>query len=99
MRLSTQEIQSIKSIVHELAGDNVIVKLFGSRLDDNAKGGDLDLLVISPHDVSNAALLIATIGAKISRSLSGRKTDVLLIAPNLQQHDIHIIANQQGVEL
>ena len=45
-RLSAQEIRQIHSCIQRLDG-NAKVFLYGSRLDTNTKGGDLDLLVIS----------------------------------------------------
>lgn len=45
MRLNPLQINVIQHAVSELAGKDVIVRLFGSRVDDNARGGDIDLLV------------------------------------------------------
>jgi hypothetical protein len=42
MRLTTFEIQSILTTFHEVFGDGKVY-LFGSRLDDAQKGGDIDL--------------------------------------------------------
>lgn len=46
MRLSDKEVKLIKSILQEIFKD-VTIYLFGSRLDDSKKGGDIDLFVIS----------------------------------------------------
>ena len=45
MRLTSAQIQTVLRIVSEHAGDSACTYLFGSRLDDQARGGDIDLLV------------------------------------------------------
>ena len=46
MRISEVEKQAICQVVHALDPDARIY-LFGSRTDDKAKGGDIDLLILS----------------------------------------------------
>ena len=52
MRLQSKEIQTIIQIAKDIYGETVQVYLFGSRLNDEKRGGDIDLLVRSthPHD-------------------------------------------------
>jgi len=45
MRLSDDQVRHIVNATHELAGHDAQVLLFGSRLHDAVKGGDIDLLV------------------------------------------------------
>jgi predicted nucleotidyltransferase len=45
MRLSREQTLSIRHAVSALAGTDAEVFLFGSRLDDAARGGDVDLFV------------------------------------------------------
>jgi predicted nucleotidyltransferase len=99
MRLTQTQIAAIRAIVLEQAGEEATVRLFGSRLDDAAKGGDVDLLVEVPHPVADPAPLAARIAGRISRSMEGRKVDVVLAAPNLLRLPIHDIARRQGVPL
>lgn len=48
MRLSEDQIEQIRKIARNIFGDDVRVVLFGSRVDDEARGGDIDLLIDSP---------------------------------------------------
>ena len=45
MRLKPNEVQAIKAAAQEAFGDDVVVRLFGSRVRDDLRGGDIDLLV------------------------------------------------------
>ena len=64
MRLSTDQITAIKAAAREAFGPDAVVRLFGSRVDDYRRGGDIDLHVeASPktatidHEVRFRALL------------------------------------------
>lgn len=99
MRLNETQQMAIHSAVKSLFGANARVRLFGSRLDDDAKGGDIDLLVEVDGPVTAPAELSARLSVKIMRLLHGRKVDVILMAPNLPCLPIHRIAQKQGVIL
>ncbi len=99
MRLKQYQIEIIRRAVAELAGDAAQVSLFGSRTDDNARGGDIDLLVELPHPVDEPAWLSARVSGRISLRLGGRKVDVVLSAPNLACLPIHDEAKKQGIVL
>ena len=94
MRISTAQQIQITQLVHKLLNHDVDIRVFGSRLDNDAKGGDLDLFVRSPHALEKPAFISAQIAAKVSRLLHGRKVDILLQAPNLKITPIHRIAQQ-----
>lgn len=46
IRLSTQEVEAIKSSVF-LFDPEALIYLFGSRVDPKKRGGDIDLIVLS----------------------------------------------------
>ncbi|MBC8323341.1 MAG: nucleotidyltransferase domain-containing protein [Candidatus Marinimicrobia bacterium] len=46
MRLQHYEVDAIKSAVHDIFGQNTKTILFGSRVNDNLKGGDIDLFIL-----------------------------------------------------
>ena len=47
MRLTVEETVAIKRIVAEVFGKEATVRLFGSRVDDSKRGGDVDLYVVA----------------------------------------------------
>ena len=96
MRLTDYQIQAIRQLAHQVAGTQSRVRVFGSRLDDTAHGGDIDLMLELSVPVDNPALMAAQMAAKVSRAMHGRKVDVLLSAPNLMHLPIHDIAFKEG---
>jgi predicted nucleotidyltransferase len=96
MRLTEIQTQVIRQIALEAAGAEARVRVFGSRLDDSARGGDLDLLLELPAPVDNPAWLAARVSAKVSRLMHGRKVDVVVSAPNLLRLPIHEVAFREG---
>ena len=99
MRITTDHIAAIRAGVSQLAGDDARVWLFGSRVHDAARGGDVDLLVEVDVAVAEPALLSARLASRVSRAMYGRKVDVLIKAPNLKLLPIHSIALSEGVRL
>jgi len=96
MRLTEQQAQTIRHLACQVAGDLCRVRVFGSRLDDAARGGDVDLLLELADPVDNPALMAAQLSARVSRAMGGRKVEVLLSAPNLMRCPIHDIAFKEG---
>lgn len=99
MRLTPSQVETIRSTAQQLLGVGVRVTLFGSRVDDTCKGGDVDLMVEVPDAIDEPALLCARLASRVSRAMDGRKVDVVLKAPNLMVQPIHQIAQQTGVVL
>jgi predicted nucleotidyltransferase len=96
MRLTNHQILTIRQFALQVAGDQSRVRIFGSRLDDSAHGGDVDLMLELPEPVDNPAHMAAHMAALVSRAMYGRKVDVLLSAPNLMRLPIHEIAFKEG---
>lgn len=99
MRLSDREIGAIKNAVRDVVGRDAQVRLFGSRTDDAAKGGDIDLMITVDRAIENPAWAIARVEAKIIRQLGERKIDVVLNAPNMTKALIHRIVQDKGMLL
>ena len=76
MRLKDSEQTAILSTVKEFDG-NASVYLFGSRVDDSKKGGDIDLLVLSATLTRDNKRAIKI---KLNELLGEQKIDLVLAA-------------------
>ncbi len=99
MRLQPEQVTFIRNSVHATAGESARVWLFGSRVNDASRGGDVDLLLELEKPVAEPAQLAARLASCIARSMHGRKVDVLIKAPNLLSLPIHTVALSEGVLL
>ena len=99
MRLTAIQRDTIRNAILNEAGDNVRILVFGSRLDDTARGGDVDLMVEFTQPVERPALMSARLATRALRALGGRKVDVVISAPNLLRTGIHEIAYAEGESL
>lgn len=99
MRLTTEQIRLIRETVINELGPSVEVTLFGSRLDDTSRGGDIDLMVTLSDSVTRPALKAARLAALIERKLGGRRVDVVLVTPETLPQPIHDIARQHGIRI
>lgn len=95
MRLSTQQHQAIKKYFLEVFHDGHIY-LFGSRVDDEKKGGDIDLYIDS-HDKENLVHKKLDFLVKLKREIGNQKIDVVF---NKGLHRaIDNVAMQKGILL
>ena len=99
MRLTDTQARIIRDSARELFGPRARVRLFGSRLDDQARGGDIDLLLELPEAPDNAPAAPARFAARLQRRLGDRRIDVVVKAPGLARQTIHEVAESVGVLL
>jgi predicted nucleotidyltransferase len=78
MRLSDLERQGL---AHALQHIDYPVELFGSRIDDAARGGDIDLLVFTPGLPAEDRLRLSLRIAVLFRSICDEKIDVHVLDP------------------
>lgn len=98
MRLTLEERRTIVEIIRRRLG-NARVWLFGSRVDETALGGDIDLLVEMSNPVSERVRLASELVANLQLAMGEQKIDLILIDPASSLQPIHQIAKSQGVEL
>ncbi len=78
MRLTSSEIATIKDIIHAV-DSNAEIYLYGSRVDDTKRGGDIDLLVKSNVIDFGQKL---TLSSRLFDALGEQKVDVLIPTNN-----------------
>jgi len=95
MRLTQTEVKAIKIVIATILGDNIRIWLFGSRVDDTKRGGDIDLMV----DVDKRVSLIDEVTCKMRlKELLDIKVDLLIKNPGVDKPIYHI-AMETGVML
>ncbi len=80
MRLTEQEITDIKESVETRFGPDAQVLLFGSRVDDSRRGGDIDLFVQTDLDKEAAFDARLQVLVDLHLKWGERKID-LLVSP------------------
>lgn len=45
MRLKPRDIDALKTAARETFGEDACVRLYGSRVDDSLRGGDIDIII------------------------------------------------------
>jgi len=82
MRLSPSEIDAIKTSANQVFGKNVRIIVFGSRVHDDKKGGDIDLLIDTKIkanlNIQNKIEFLVLLKSKIG----DQKIDILLNKDN-----------------
>lgn len=99
VRLTGYQIEAIRAEVARAFGDAAVVRLFGSRVDDAARGGDIDLHIESegtPSDLLDRELRLR---ACLMRRLGDRRIDVVVQSRGRPLCPIDEQANRTGVAL
>lgn len=99
MRLSRQTQQTIRDTVREVFGIEAGVKLFGSRLNDDERGGDIDLLVELPSITEGLEHKTIQLTAKLQLRIGDQPIDILVLDPSTPRQSIHEQASVTGIKL
>ena len=93
MRLSETELNAIKEVFRNTF-QNGVVYLFGSRVDDSKKGGDIDLYIM-PANKENIAEKKIDFLVKLKQRIGEQKVDIVI--SDGDNRSIDIIAKKEGV--
>lgn len=97
MRLTTDQVETIQEAAENAFGRGTRVTLFGSRVDDKKRGGDIDLL-ITPAAGDDTLRRKIRFLVLLECALGERRIDVLIAQPD-DPRDIVRIARETGVLL
>jgi len=79
VRLKKREIDAIKAAAADAFGPSATVRLFGSRVDDALRGGDIDLLIEADRSDKTEFSRTATFKWELFRRIDEQKVDVVVI--------------------
>ena len=94
MRLTPDQTRIIKDTIHRVLDPNAQVWLFGSRIDENRRGGDVDLYVETDRPRLLAELQCK---ANLEEALD-LHVDLVIRQPE-RDHPIYSIAKAEGIPL
>jgi len=96
MRLSNQTILILKETISRYINNPKII-LFGSRVDDNKKGGDIDILVETDENI----MMKTEIKILAECEIKGidRKIDMIFKTPFKKEQSIFKTAINEGIVL
>lgn len=100
VRLSDFEIGKIQGIFEDLFLPRDQLWLFGSRVNVNAKGGDIDLYVeTTMSDLQSIVRKKIQFSADIEVAIGEQKIDVVVNYSGSEELPIYRVAKQTGVKL
>ena len=94
MRLSQDEVKILKNTLYTLNSDAKLY-LFGSRLYDNKKGGDIDLLIVSKTFTKK---LLRKLRIEFFKYFGEQKLDIIVDDGSFS-NPFHKIAYQKAIQL
>jgi len=99
MRLTYTQQEAIRSSVNTVLGAESRIWLFGSRVNDSKRGGDIDLLIETDSVLPNRVECLCQLEGKLIMRLGERKIDILLKDAQTPEVPLHRLAKAQGVPL
>ena len=99
MRISAFEHEQIVTTARSHFGANSRVVLFGSRVDDGVRGGDIDLLIEATGPIDKPIQREAAFLIDLWQRVGEQRIDVVLVGSDSPPQKIHSMANALGIEL
>ncbi len=99
MRLTKRQVRVIKEEVKRIFGPGAQVWVFGSRVDDTARGGDIDLLIEADATPEEALDKELRFYARLIRRIGKQRIDIIVHRSGAPFLPIHEVARQTGEHL
>jgi len=99
MRLSSDQVQAIRSAAQRVLGAGARISVFGSMALDQRKGGDIDLFFETNAALANRAKTLCQLSGALTLALGDRKIDIILKDANTPSAPIFDIAKRTGIPL
>ncbi len=99
MRLSPSQCDAIKQQAVLIFGDRLSVYVFGSRTDDQARGGDIDLFIELYTCTEQAVAKSLQLNAALQALFGMQKIDIIVHQPTDAWFPVHLEAKQYGILL
>jgi len=97
MRVTDEQVAAIKQAAAEVFGDDAVIRLYGSRVDDRRRGGDIDLHfeVSEVPDYRAQARFLDAIDAAVD----GRKVDLWFTPRDIEPRGLERVPYRDGIVL
>jgi predicted nucleotidyltransferase len=99
MRLSEYEQKTIRDLARETFGRDSRVFIFGSRVDDTRRGGDIDILIQTNLSGRTARARKIHYVVALKKKIGDREIDVVIKGNDSRHKPIFDVALEEGVEL
>jgi len=97
MRLKPEVKKQIIQYAKQYFGNDIKLYLFGSRIYDNKKGGDIDIFIESMHNIDIQIQI--NFLRDIYRNVTERKVDLIIKTPFTKDRLIFKTAKEEGILL
>lgn len=99
MRLDEETLKTIKVLAEKYFGEHCEVRIFGSRVDDTQKGGDIDIYIKTDlkEDILERK---ANFLAELKRKIGDQKIDLLVEnIDNPEKNSVYETARTTGIKI
>ena len=99
MRLKPEEVAAIRDCARAHFGEGAVVRLFGSRVRDDLRGGDIDLHIVASDEEHASWRTEESFRRALASRIGEQKVDIILLSPHATRRPIDELAIMDGIVL